>query len=178
LERAFTSGNWNFQQAVISILQGIHTDRAEQALLNLLARVPDVQVRQHLCRALLVSGSLEGIAWARRLIEGGPLDPAMLDLRQELLAAAEMMEVEFPEQAAWREATQNDEETRRTWYSREAPVVDNYTELVQQRRRQADVRGAFLPAPTSLMHRERVGRNDPCPCGSGKKYKKCCMRKA
>ncbi len=23
----------------------------------------------------------------------------------------------------------------------------------------------------------RVGRNDPCPCGSGKKYKKCCMLK-
>ena len=21
-----------------------------------------------------------------------------------------------------------------------------------------------------------VGRNDPCPCGSGKKYKRCCMR--
>ena len=26
------------------------------------------------------------------------------------------------------------------------------------------------PAGTST-----VGRNDPCPCGSGKKYKKCCM---
>ena len=24
---------------------------------------------------------------------------------------------------------------------------------------------------------ERVGRNDPCPCGSGRKYKDCCMRK-
>ncbi len=24
---------------------------------------------------------------------------------------------------------------------------------------------------------QRVGRNDPCPCGSGKKYKVCCMRK-
>jgi preprotein translocase subunit SecA len=24
---------------------------------------------------------------------------------------------------------------------------------------------------------ETVGRNDPCPCGSGKKYKNCCMRK-
>ena len=22
----------------------------------------------------------------------------------------------------------------------------------------------------------KIGRNDPCPCGSGKKYKKCCMR--
>ena len=24
------------------------------------------------------------------------------------------------------------------------------------------------------VHVEHVGRNDPCPCGSGKKYKKCC----
>ena len=24
---------------------------------------------------------------------------------------------------------------------------------------------------------DKVGRNDPCPCGSGKKYKKCCMDK-
>jgi preprotein translocase subunit SecA len=29
----------------------------------------------------------------------------------------------------------------------------------------------------TIRHRgERVGRNDPCPCGSGKKYKSCCMR--
>ncbi len=24
----------------------------------------------------------------------------------------------------------------------------------------------------------KVGRNDPCPCGSGKKYKQCCMNKS
>jgi len=23
---------------------------------------------------------------------------------------------------------------------------------------------------------QKIGRNDPCPCGSGKKYKKCCMQ--
>ncbi|MDR0942113.1 MAG: SEC-C domain-containing protein [Holosporales bacterium] len=23
----------------------------------------------------------------------------------------------------------------------------------------------------------KIGRNDPCPCGSGKKYKKCCFLK-
>jgi uncharacterized protein YecA (UPF0149 family) len=23
----------------------------------------------------------------------------------------------------------------------------------------------------------KIGRNSPCPCGSGKKYKKCCMKK-
>ena len=27
---------------------------------------------------------------------------------------------------------------------------------------------------TVLQKGEKVGRNDPCPCGSGKKYKKCC----
>jgi uncharacterized protein len=29
------------------------------------------------------------------------------------------------------------------------------------------------PANQNIKH---VGRNDPCPCGSGKKYKKCCLR--
>lgn len=24
---------------------------------------------------------------------------------------------------------------------------------------------------------EKIGRNDPCPCGSGKKYKQCCLSK-
>ena len=32
------------------------------------------------------------------------------------------------------------------------------------------------PEPIRNMG-ERVGRNDPCPCGSGKKFKNCCMRK-
>ena len=32
--------------------------------------------------------------------------------------------------------------------------------------------------PEPIRNRiERVGRNDPCPCGSGKKFKNCCMRK-
>ena len=26
----------------------------------------------------------------------------------------------------------------------------------------------------TVVKGEKVGRNDPCPCGSGKKYKKCC----
>jgi len=34
-----------------------------------------------------------------------------------------------------------------------------------------------LPRPATQRHEgPKVGRNDPCPCGSGKKYKKCCGR--
>ena len=28
--------------------------------------------------------------------------------------------------------------------------------------------------PRRVKASEKVGRNDPCPCGSGKKYKNCC----
>ena len=31
--------------------------------------------------------------------------------------------------------------------------------------------------PEPLSTGPKIGRNDPCPCGSGKKYKKCCLLK-
>lgn len=30
--------------------------------------------------------------------------------------------------------------------------------------------------PTAPQRRTKIGRNDPCPCGSGQKYKRCCGR--
>ena len=41
----------------------------------------------------------------------------------------------------------------------------------------AESRSPAHPAPKAVPVRRdtpKVGRNDPCPCGSGKKYKKCC----
>ena len=34
----------------------------------------------------------------------------------------------------------------------------------------------FLPdlKKATVANEKKIGRNDPCPCGSGKKYKKCC----
>jgi uncharacterized protein YecA (UPF0149 family) len=39
---------------------------------------------------------------------------------------------------------------------------------------------APLPPPVEPIKKsnEPPGRNDPCPCGSGKKYKQCCLKKA
>ena len=37
----------------------------------------------------------------------------------------------------------------------------------------SDVERIFCP-PVPAVAVAKVGRNDPCPCGSGKKYKKCC----
>ena len=32
----------------------------------------------------------------------------------------------------------------------------------------------YLPQEPYRREEPKIGRNDPCPCGSGKKYKKCC----
>jgi len=49
----------------------------------------------------------------------------------------------------------------------------------ERKKRQADVVDPDAPplpdAPVEQAKAERTTRrNDPCPCGSGKKYKKCC----
>ena len=55
---------------------------------------------------------------------------------------------------------------------------------------QAQIERKMVATPTTASHgddseakrperrtEEKIGRNDPCPCGSGKKYKNCCMNK-
>ena len=32
----------------------------------------------------------------------------------------------------------------------------------------------LLNPPKTMIAEKKVGRNEPCPCGSGEKYKKCC----
>ena len=36
------------------------------------------------------------------------------------------------------------------------------------------LRQMVLEPTRRQQKRMKIGRNDPCPCGSGKKYKKCC----
>jgi preprotein translocase subunit SecA len=59
--------------------------------------------------------------------------------------------------------------------AREEEVAE--MEAEQRRERQALARqGGPQPVAQEPVKREadKVGRNDPCPCGSGKKYKRCC----
>ncbi len=47
-------------------------------------------------------------------------------------------------------------------------------EAEEEMLRKAKEERAKDPDKYRLQAGEEVGRNDPCPCGSGKKYKKCC----
>jgi preprotein translocase subunit SecA len=67
-----------------------------------------------------------------------------------------------------------------TWKESEAIHQDAQSagEIAQQQ--QAAIEGMEVDRkPQPIRNRQqRVGRNDPCPCGSGKKFKQCCMRKS
>ena len=47
---------------------------------------------------------------------------------------------------------------------------------VQWREQQSEGKTLTTPEKTTKIN-VKTGRNDPCPCGSGRKYKKCCMGK-
>ncbi len=52
------------------------------------------------------------------------------------------------------------------------------SDIGQEQSDAIDRSGAAQPSVETIRNRdEKIGRNDPCPCGSGKKYKSCCLRK-
>jgi preprotein translocase subunit SecA len=61
---------------------------------------------------------------------------------------------------------------------RMATTIDDMEAEFQRRKRreldQARMAGGDAQVVEQVRRGDKVGRNDPCPCGSGKKYKKCC----
>ena len=63
------------------------------------------------------------------------------------------------------------------------PMRESETENLEARRRREQERMSFSRGdgdgkPKTVRRKgKKIGRNDPCPCGSGKKYKKCCGKK-
>ena len=139
-------------------------------------------------------GSLAGLEESRKFITRFPQDPEALDLCECLLATAVMWGTTLPEEAAWRTEAKkvNDrvsaaradfgemfgrmrDQWRKTGVNfapaAETKVDRTFSEAIPLR---------SLPDPSDVRPEPirntapKVGRNDPCPCGSNKKYKKCC----
>lgn len=82
----------------------------------------------------------------------------------------------------------NEEFIRSTWVDGRATHADAQTSVgdmasearnnAAQQAAESSNRSQEEVRPDPIRHQTpRIGRNDPCPCGSGKKYKSCCLRK-
>src|SRR5262245_39700748 len=169
---------WDYRLYATSALEKIHSDTTVRRCLELLPQDNDLDIRTKLDDALLGQFADEGIEPVREMVQRRAYDPMSSDLVRKLVAVSTALGVTFSEYPAWR---------------REAEE-----KLAQQERRMKEMRG-FLQAPAKpslppkpaparedylerkpapfLRNEKQVGRNDPCPCGSGKKFKKCCMNR-
>nr|WP_304213993.1 SEC-C metal-binding domain-containing protein [Fredinandcohnia onubensis] len=58
-------------------------------------------------------------------------------------------------------------------YSFYTILGEKHPDLLEWKKSEMEKEGPAIQL-TSVINENKVGRNDPCPCGSGKKYKKCC----
>ena len=55
--------------------------------------------------------------------------------------------------------------------------MNKYEEVPEILKEQNDKKGKKIPRAMPVTPRSKIGRNQPCPCRSGKKFKKCCATK-
>jgi preprotein translocase subunit SecA len=124
----------------------------------IMLQVIDTQWKDHL---LSIDHLKEGIG----LRGYGQKDPKQEYKREAYQLFMDMMNrtrEEVVEKIFWVQVTQEDE------------VARLEEEQQAQKQRMVFNLGDHEPAATPVKSRKNVGRNDPCPCGSGQKYKKCC----
>lgn len=160
----FPSSPWHFKLYASSSLEHIHCDSVIATALELRQQEKDAKIRENLTAAMLCNFSSEGIEPARELSLRG-----INELRRLLVGVAILMGVSFPELDRWRkEEKEHDELVKRQM--EEFAVQDDTFKLPA-------IQNVVDPMPVKpIVGKEKVGRNDPCPCKSGKKYKKCCGR--
>ncbi|WP_428910049.1 SEC-C metal-binding domain-containing protein [Niallia sp. Krafla_26] len=133
----------------IEVLAKIKTKKAEQLLLHLFDNATDPTAKTMIADALCQHLSIEAIPKVQKLIEDG-YDSMLLDLDKSLYANIVINEVDQPHRLELEKS-------------------------LEEEARLQEERNSMLDPFTMPVKTEKVGRNDPCPCGSGKKYKKCCM---
>lgn len=185
---AFRWAEWGFRLFASSVLGRIHSDLAVAMASELLLSEEDGDIRIHLATALADQFSSEGNELARQVLLDEPGD--FSDLQDALLNSCTLLEQDFPELAQWRQDAEQGEGWGRGLWLPDSGESDEYDEDEYD----DDERGfsefdeedfgpAYpvidepAPAEPVLRSHKTVGRNDPCPCGSGKKYKQCCLRK-
>ena len=172
---SYATSAWFERLSIACTLEDIHTDQSVQACFNFLKLEEDQLIKGLLLQSILFNFSTEGIEPARQFILNTPLDPDVLEVRSTLLTACKLMGERFAEFDAWLEDSKNDQEFRRKWRA-EHPLPDD-EDFEDEEFEEEDYEEPEPPPVTIVRRKERIGRNDPCPCGSGKKFKKCCYGK-
>jgi hypothetical protein len=187
IAEVFPRAEHHFRLFATEPLEHIHSDLAVETSLRLLGQERDEMIQGNLAQALLSQFAPEGIEAARRLLLGRELDFEGQGLRDYLLETCTIMGERFPEYDEWlaAEKVQKEEHRKRVEELEGDPrgmLLFALEKLTGQKAADVPKVKPALPMTPRLAQprkpekKQKVGRNDPCPCGSGKKFKKCCGR--
>ena len=93
----------------------------------------------------------------------------------EFILQIQSVSVDAPSKGVFNEVPQNLVHKEMTSLSTDG-IQSPQDAVMRQEDRSSSRREAKKVEPMRKENGEKVGRNEPCPCGSGKKYKKCCGR--
>ncbi|MBR5354488.1 MAG: preprotein translocase subunit SecA [Bacteroidales bacterium] len=94
----------------------------------------------------------------------------LLEINREISSFLIRASLPVREDEDMKEARQPRRDNRNLKASHDSAATDTQRAMDQAARQQTGER----PKPQPVHVEKKVGRNDPCPCGSGKKYKNCC----
>ena len=94
----------------------------------------------------------------------------LLEINREISSFLIRASLPVKEDEDMKEARQPKRDNRNLKASHDSAATDTQRAMDQAARQQTGER----PKPQPVHVEKKVGRNDPCPCGSGKKYKNCC----
>lgn len=178
----YIATGWEFRFSAAGILQDIHSDQAVTTCFDLLNIERDPELRNHLYRVLLLNAATEAFEPVRQLLleTSDDRDPDWLELRSDLVTAATIMEVDLPELDEWKEDMRHDVEFRKQWYAEQhgwlkAFHADDDFDDEYPEDGDLETDDDWSRPSGTVIAKRKTGRNDPCPCGSGKKFKKCCL---
>jgi hypothetical protein len=174
----FAEGGGDFRHATACYLEHIHTDFSVEAALQLFAIEEVHAIRCSLLQSALMNFATESIEPARQYVLACPKDPELLEVRDCVLLFCKLSGERIPEFDAWLEDSKTDQEFRRQWFVEHRLARSESNEEDDEPSDDDLIDDDGLEPPLTLVrHGARVGRNDPCPCGSEKKFKKCCYGK-
>jgi hypothetical protein len=160
---------------------------AEPLVLHIAKDTSDQTDRSYAAVGLceMLATNEESIEFVRDLTERKDFDSSYADLEKWAIPLGIMLGRPFAEEAQWRSRLADPEELaarRKRFLGGEDSALYQLAQLLGTAGPAAPSTASKPAKPLSelsdqiqpLRSARTVGRNDPCPCGSGKKYKKCC----
>ena len=188
IAETFPNAEEHFCGYASDVLEHIHSDLSVETCITLIHREEADDLRRELIHALLGNFASEGIEIERRWLLGRKLDFEGKGLRNYLVETCTLTGERFPEYEEWKatEQAEKAEHQKRVKELEGDPLallkfaVEKLTGKPAMEPPKPRVSKPFLPSFRSLPPlkpepKQKVGRNDPCPCKSGKKFKNCCM---